>query len=90
MFEVIPMKYIGMNAERDRDGNGNDRHNRRRDVPEEKQDHETDDDHFHDQVVFQVVDGLLDQLGTVVRGNHLDASRASTASSPPASPSRAR
>src|SRR5208283_290908 len=59
--------------ERDGDGDGDDRHNRRRDVPEKKQDHKADNDHFHDQVVFQIVDGLSYQLRTVVGRNDLHA-----------------
>ncbi len=41
-------------------------------MPEEDQDDDADDDHLHQQLFLQVVDGSLDQLRAVVGGDELD------------------
>ncbi len=68
------MKRVhGDEGKHHRDGDGDDGHDGRGDVPEEKEDHQGDDDHFHDQLFLQVVDGPPDQVGAVVGGHQLNA-----------------
>src|SRR5262249_61023315 len=54
-------------------GNGDDRHDRGRDVPEEHEDHQADDQDLDGEVVLQVVDHPLDEVGPVVGRHDLDA-----------------
>ena len=35
-------------------------------MPEEDQDHDADNDHFHDQLMLQRVDGSINQFGAII------------------------
>ena len=71
MFELMPMACIGTKEMITAIGNGHDRNDGARDVPQEDQDHQADDDQFFDQRVLQIVDRCEDQLAAVVGGDQL-------------------
>src|SRR5579885_2927305 len=50
----------------DRDGNRDNRDERRADMPEEKDDDEAHDDRFGNEIALERMDGGLDEAGTVI------------------------
>ena len=54
-------------------GNGDDRDNGTREMPQEDKYHEADNDQFFQQRVFQVFDRPIDQVRAVVRGHDLQS-----------------
>ena len=58
-----------------RDRNRQNGHDGARKVPEKNENHEGDDDDLLDQLVLQVVDGTLDELGPIVGRHDLEAGR---------------
>ena len=54
-------------------GNRDDRDDGAGKVPQEDHDHQAHDEEFFDQRVPQVVDGVVDQFGSIVSGDYLQA-----------------
>ena len=74
---------VGINAlvahddegHQDAQGQGDDRDQRRAQVPEEDQANQGNHRELFQQLVAEVIDGAVDQLRTVIGGDHLDAGR---------------
>ena len=70
-----PHVVEGNEGQQHRDGDRDDRHHRGRGMPEEKKDHQRDDDHLDDELVLERPDRPVDEVGAVVGRNELDPFR---------------
>src|SRR5262245_40271556 len=62
----------GNKGQQDGDGYRDDGNDGRWDMPQEQQDDEADDDHLDNQLMFEGVNGALDQVRTVISGYDFD------------------